>query len=114
MIVTNPTHYCGGAEVRRRQDARAARGRQGRAPAGAEDPRNRVQQHHVPLLEAPPLARALYHHAELGDEIPQALYNAVAEVLAYVYQLRRHREYGGNGPQGCRTPSRCLPELDPE
>ena len=52
-----------------------------------------------PILEAPPLARALYRHAELGDEIPAALYSAVAEVLAYVYQLRRHREDGGPMPQ---------------
>jgi flagellar biosynthetic protein FlhB len=46
-------------------------------------------EHQVPLLEAPPLARALYRHAEIGDQIPAQLYAAVAEVLAYVYQLRR-------------------------
>ena len=44
--------------------------------------------HHVPVLEAPPLARALYRHAEIGDEVPEQLYTAVAEVLAYVFQLR--------------------------
>jgi flagellar biosynthesis protein FlhB len=42
----------------------------------------------VPLVEVPPLARALYAKAELGDEVPQALYTAVAQVLAFVYQLR--------------------------
>ncbi|GAB4453013.1 MAG: flagellar biosynthesis protein FlhB [Rhodocyclaceae bacterium] len=41
----------------------------------------------VPMLEAPALARALYRHAEIGDEVPTALYGAVAEVMAYVYQL---------------------------
>ncbi len=53
----------------------------------------------MPILEAPPLARALYRHTELGDEIPAALYTAVAEVLAYVYQLRRYRDDGGPMPQ---------------
>lgn len=66
----------------------------------------------VPLLEAPPLARALYRWAEVGDEIPNRLYAAVAEVLAYVYQLDRYRQTGGNLP----LPPRDLPvpsELDP-
>ena len=56
-------------------------------------------KHDVPVLEAPPLARALYRHADLGDEIPAALYTAVAEVLAYVYQLRRNHQHGGPVPQ---------------
>jgi flagellar biosynthetic protein FlhB len=43
----------------------------------------------VPLYEAPPLARALYASTDIGEEIPQALYLAVARVLAYLYQLRR-------------------------
>jgi flagellar biosynthetic protein FlhB len=42
----------------------------------------------VPVLEAPPLARALYAHAEIDREVPAALFAAVAQVLAYVYQLR--------------------------
>ncbi|WP_305074305.1 flagellar biosynthesis protein FlhB [Propionivibrio sp.] len=59
----------------------------------------------VPLLEAPPLARSLYRHAELDQEIPSALYAAVAEVLAYIYQLARWREQGGNYP----VPPRQIP-----
>lgn len=57
------------------------------------------------IMSAPPshrshsLARALYHHAELESEIPEKLYTAVAEVLAYVFQLRRYNEYGGKAPQ---------------
>jgi flagellar biosynthesis protein FlhB len=54
----------------------------------------------------------LYRHTELGDEIPETLYTAVAEVLAYVFQLRRFREHGGSMPQ----PPRELPvpaALDP-
>jgi flagellar biosynthetic protein FlhB len=55
-------------------------------------------EHKIPTLEAPPLARALYQHAELGDEIPEALYTAVAEVLAYVFQLRSYKKFGGMQP----------------
>jgi flagellar biosynthesis protein FlhB len=77
------------------------------------------REHEVPVMEAPPLARALYHHAELGDEVPQPLYNAVAEVLAYVYQLRRYREGGGHAQDGAAFPTMpenlAVPaELDPE
>ena len=42
----------------------------------------------VPLIEAPALARALNRHCELGEEVPQALYSAVAQVLAYLFSLR--------------------------
>ncbi|MFN4032870.1 MAG: flagellar biosynthesis protein FlhB [Fimbriimonadales bacterium] len=46
---------------------------------------------HVPIVPNPPLARSLYAQVDIGDEIPQTLYQAVAEVLAYVYRLRRGR-----------------------
>jgi flagellar biosynthesis protein FlhB len=67
-------------------------------------------EHGVPLLEAPPLARALYAHAELEQEIPAALFNAVAQALAYVFQLRSMT--GGRRPQ---APTDILvpAELDP-
>lgn len=58
-----------------------------------------AKENNVPILEAPPLARALYKHTDLGQSIPEALYTAVAEVLAYVYQLRRYQTTGGNYPQ---------------
>ena len=61
----------------------------------------------VPVLRAPPLARALFAHAEVGREIPGALYNAVAEVLAWVYQLRRFEAGDGERPaEPARCPSR--------
>jgi flagellar biosynthetic protein FlhB len=58
------------------------------------------------------LARALFRHAELGDEIPEALYIAVAEVLAYVFQLRAYSKNGGSRP---KKPGDIdvPPELDP-
>ena len=46
-----------------------------------------ANEHGVPIFEAPPLARALYASAEIGDEIAERLYVAVAQVLTYIYQL---------------------------
>lgn len=55
-------------------------------------------EHGVPLLEAPPLARALHRHVEIDQEIPGTLYAAVAEALAWVYQLSSWRQTGGQYP----------------
>lgn len=116
VVVTNPTHYAvalryrDGAMRAPRVVAKGAHLLAGRIRALAEE-------HRVPILEAPPLARALYRHAEIGDEIPAALYTAVAEVLAYVYQLRRHRDGGGPmppQPELLPLPPGLDPELDPE
>jgi flagellar biosynthetic protein FlhB len=97
VIVTNPTHFSvalkykeGGAGAPRV----VAKG----ADAVAAKIRELAAEHNIPLLEAPPLARALYTHTELGDEIPETLYAAVAEVLAYVFQLRGFRQNGGIRP----------------
>jgi flagellar biosynthesis protein FlhB len=56
--------------------------------------RGLAEVNHVPILEAPPLARALFTHTEIGEQIPEKLYTAVAEVLAYVFQLRQHGAAG--------------------
>lgn len=98
VVVTNPTHYAVALRYRdgaMRAPMVVAKG----AHLLAARIRTLAAEHHVPVLEAAPLARALYRHAELGDEIPAALYTAVAEVLAYVYQLRRQQEFGGPLPQ---------------
>jgi flagellar biosynthetic protein FlhB len=70
--------------------------------AVAERIREIARENKVAILEAPPLTRALYKHTRLGDEIPTGLYTAVAEVLAWVYQLKRWKSEGGEAP---RTPS---------
>lgn len=88
VIVTNPTHYA----VALQYDQRKMGAPQIVAKGGgllAERIIELGNEHKVPFLQAPPLARALYHHADIGDEVPQRLYTAVAEVLAYVYQLRQ-------------------------
>ncbi|NMM36063.1 MAG: flagellar type III secretion system protein FlhB [Glaciimonas sp.] len=97
VIVTNPTHFAVAlkyAEAGMRAPKVVAKG----ADAVAAKIRELASENDVPLLAAPALARALYKHAELGDEIPEALYTAVAEVLAYVFQLRAYRQEGGICP----------------
>ncbi|MGH8819320.1 MAG: EscU/YscU/HrcU family type III secretion system export apparatus switch protein, partial [Achromobacter pestifer] len=60
--------------------------------------RELAAENRIPTLEAPPLARALHQHVELGQEIPGELYTAVAEVLAWVFQLRSWRSGWGVEP----------------
>lgn len=98
VIVTNPTHYA----VALRYQSNSMRAPKVVAKGVhllAARIREVAEAHRIPILEAPPLARALYHHAELESEIPEKLYTAVAEVLAYVFQLRRYNEYGGAVPK---------------
>jgi flagellar biosynthesis protein FlhB len=66
----------------------------------------------VPVLHSPMLARALYAHAEIDSEIPAALYTAVAQVLAYVYQLKASLKGEGAAPAAMPVPE-VPPELDP-
>ncbi len=112
VVVTNPTHFA--VALRYQENAMrapivVAKGSQ----LVAARIRELALEHQVPILEAPPLARALYTHTELEQSIPEALYVAVAEVLAYAWQLRRHDLGGGPVPlQPARLP--VPPELDPE
>lgn len=109
VVITNPTHYA---------VALSYQGASMRAPRVVAKGRDEVAakireiatQNGVPLLEAPPLARALYAHAEIDAEIPAALFNSVAQVLAYVYQLRL--AVAGRAPA---APDQIdiPPELDP-
>jgi len=98
VVVTNPTHFAVALKYlqdRHRAPVVVAKG----MGAVAERIRTLASENAVPTLEAPPLARALYRHVEIGAEIPAALYTAVAQVLAYVYQLRRYRNGQGQPPQ---------------
>jgi flagellar biosynthesis protein FlhB len=97
VIVTNPTHYAVALEYRD-DGMRAPRVVAKGMNLVAHRIREIGKEHKVPVLEAPPLARALYRHAEIGSEIPQALYTVVAQVLAYVYQVQRFRTRGGAAP----------------
>jgi len=91
VVITNPTHYA--VALKYDQDGTGApkvvakgqdfMAKQIREVAAAND---------VPLFEAPPLARALHGMVEIGHEIPGDLFKAVAQVLAYVYQLKTFKE----------------------
>lgn len=98
VIVTNPTHYAV-ALVYREKEMRAPKVVAKGSYLLAQRIRELGEEHHVPIMEAPPLARALYRHAELDQEIPTALFAAVAEVLAYIYQLRSYNSGNGEMPQ---------------
>jgi flagellar biosynthetic protein FlhB len=98
VVVTNPTHYSVAlkySDNKMRAPVVVAKG----SHLLAAKIREIAKENNVPILEAPPLARALHKHCDLGEAIPEALYTAVAEVLAYVYQLRRYKQVGGQYPQ---------------
>lgn len=97
VVVTNPTHFSVALKYAD-GNAGAPRVVAKGADAIAARIRELAREHNVPILESPPLARALYKHTELGDEIPETLYAAVAEVLAYVFQLRTYKKNGGVAP----------------
>ncbi|ALE56242.1 flagellar biosynthesis protein FlhB [Paraburkholderia sp. RL17-368-BIF-A] len=97
VVVTNPTHFAVALQYtdgEMRAPKVVAKG----VNLVAARIRELAAENNVPLLEAPPLARALYHNVELNREIPGQLYGAVAEVLAWVYQLRRFKTEGGDVP----------------
>lgn len=97
VIITNPTHYAVALQYDEKTMA---------APKllakGTDNTALRIKEiaseHDIPQLEAPPLARALYRHGEIGQTIPTELYTAVAQILAWVYQLKHWRKHGGNKP----------------
>lgn len=107
VVVTNPTHYAVALryeESRMRAPVVVAKG----ADLVAARIREIAAEHAVPLVEAPPLARALHRGVEIGAEIPASLYVAVAQVLTYVHQLRAARGSGAAPP----VPPRIGEDLD--
>ena len=112
VVVTNPTHFA----VALAYDAERMN-----APRIVAKGMNLVAfrirdlalEHEVPVVEAPPLARALHRHAELGDQIPAGLYTAVAEVMAYVYQLNQFVAGGTMTPPSPPRQVSVPAELDP-
>lgn len=114
VVITNPTHY----SVALRYDAGASA-----APVLLAKGSDRValkireiaKENNVPQMQAPPLARALFTHTKVGDEIPEGLYVAVAQVLAYIYQMDQFAK--GKGPKPERKPDMPIPRdlrVDPD
>jgi flagellar biosynthetic protein FlhB len=87
VVITNPTHFA----VALKYEANV-----GRAPVViakgadylAQEIKERAREYNIEIVENKPLARILYHNVDVGAEIPPELYQAVAEVLAFVYQLK--------------------------
>ena len=107
IVVMNPTHYA--VALKYDQEAMGAP----RVVAKGTDRlamriRDLARDAGVPVLEAPPLARALYTHVEIDGEVPAMLFAAVAQVLAWVYQLRAAPNLNLRAPD-VSVP----PELDP-
>lgn len=105
VVITNPTHF---AVAIRYDDTRmgapkvVAKGRDNLAARIREI----ADEHRVPLFSAPPLARALFRSTKIGQEIPNGLYTAVAQVLAYIFRLREGLE------PGQAVPEKPVPEVD--
>jgi flagellar biosynthesis protein FlhB len=111
LVVMNPSHF---AVALKYDEARMAAPRV--LAKGADllafKIRDIAREHRVPVLQAPPLARALYAHTEVDQEIPARLFTAVAQVLAYVYQLRA--AMAGRGAMPPELPAIVVPpDLDP-
>jgi flagellar biosynthetic protein FlhB len=112
VVVTNPTHYAVALkydEASMRAPTVVAKG----ADLVAARIRGIAEESRVPILEAPKLARVLFAHTEIGEQIPEKLYTAVAEVLAYVFRLR-HRERFGGPEQAPLGEIEVPAELDPQ
>jgi flagellar biosynthesis protein FlhB len=98
VVVTNPTHYAVALKYEAGKMGAPTVVAKG-ADLVAANIRKLAAENNVPLLEAPPLARALFAHTDIGQQIPAALYTAVAEVMAYVYQLNDFLTRGGLPPE---------------
>ncbi|MGR5210184.1 flagellar biosynthesis protein FlhB [Vibrio rotiferianus] len=98
VIVTNPEHFSVALRYQQKTD---------RAPVVvakgtdhiAMKIREIAREHDITIVPAPPLARALYYTSELEQQIPDALFTAVAQVLAFVFQLKQYRKRGGQRPK---------------
>ncbi|MDD2988397.1 MAG: flagellar biosynthesis protein FlhB [Zoogloea sp.] len=111
VVVTNPTHYSVALKYDPERSGAPVVVAKGMNLI-AHNIRDLAREHGVPILEAPPLARALYAHCELEQQIPAQLYTVVAEVMAWVFQLNHWIAEGGlppEQPSGLAVP----PGMDP-
>jgi len=90
VVITNPTHFSVALRYDPEKDGAPILLAKGHDQVALKI-REIANEHGIELVAAPPLARSVYHHAEIGQEIPSGLYVAVAQVLAYVFQLKQFR-----------------------
>ncbi len=108
LVVMNPTHYAVALKYEEGKMGAPKVVAKG-ADLLAMKIRDLARENKVPVLQQPVLARALYAHAKLDHEIPAALFGAVAQVLAYVYQLRAAMK-----SRNLNTPDMPKPHVPPE
>ena len=107
VVITNPTHFA----VALKYDPLSS-GAPVVLAKGADFIAQRIREvaneNQIIILESPPLARAVYYSTEIDHEIPSGLYLAVAQVLAYVFQLRQYR--AGQGKRPGPMPDPTIPD----
>jgi len=91
VVITNPTHYAVALKYNEAEGGAPFVSAKG-SDFIALKIREIASAYDVQIIESPALARALYYNSEIGEEVPVGLYKSVAQVLAYVYQLRAHKE----------------------
>jgi flagellar biosynthetic protein FlhB len=111
FILMNPTHYAVAIQYNDKAMAAPRLIAKG-ADLIALKIRDIAAAHAIPVIESPALARALFAHAELDQDIPTSLYTAVAQVLAYVYRLKAALRGEAPMPDQVSVPN-VPPELDP-
>ncbi|WKE66752.1 flagellar biosynthesis protein FlhB [Gallaecimonas kandeliae] len=102
VIITNPTHYAVALRYDQDKDAAPMLLAKGVDEVAAHI-RDIGNAHNITMLRSPMLARALYYSADLDKPIPDGLFTAVAQVLAYVYQLRLWKKGRGQRPKRLPT-----------
>ncbi|ODQ01098.1 MULTISPECIES: flagellar biosynthesis protein FlhB [Salinivibrio] len=97
VVVTNPEHYSVALRYNSDMDSAPVVVAKG-SDFTALKIREIAAEHDVAIVPAPPLARALYFSTELEQQIPDGLFTAVAQVLAYVFQLKQYKKGRGRRP----------------
>lgn len=98
VIITNPTHYSVALKYEKTGNAAPKVVAKG-VDQNAFRIREMAKEHQVPILESAALTRAIYHTTEIDEPIPEGLFIAVAQILAYVYQLEQFKQRKGNRPK---------------
>ena len=106
VIITNPTHYAVALKYKPNEMPAPLMVAKG-VDMVALKIREIGGEYKVPILELPALSRSIYHHTEIGGEIPEGLYIAVAQVLAYIYQVEQWKK--GNVQEKPQEPSYPIP-----
>ncbi|WP_348769566.1 flagellar biosynthesis protein FlhB [Buchnera aphidicola] len=98
VVITNPIHY----SVALRYDEKEMNAPKVMAKGIGDmaiQIQNIAKKHNIPIISAPSLARSLYRYSEIGQYIPGPLYKAVAEILAWVWKVRKWKKEGGTFPK---------------